>query len=276
MNPIIALRRCGGAARRVTLLRAGVSRGAILRAVERGHIVRHPGCYALPRTPDAVLWAVRTSGVATCLSALRIAGVALRDDPVPHVWVPEHRGGRADAAVVWHRTSAYARSEVGSMEASLDLAGLCVTPLDQLIAIDSALNQGLVTRDDVAAFRIGSRERRAWLMSHCDDRAESLLETIARVRLEEAGLTVASQVWFRGIGSVDLLVEGAVVVELDGRAHHSDVAAFRRDRARDRELNALGFQVLRYTYADVIAPEFGVVADVEDVLWRRRGGQFAG
>jgi very-short-patch-repair endonuclease len=62
-----------------------------------------------------------------------------------------------------------------------------------------------------------------------------------RIRLG-AGPTVEVDVAFPG---------DRVVVELDGWRYHSAPASFRSDRARDVELAALGWVVLRFTHADV-------------------------
>jgi very-short-patch-repair endonuclease len=51
---------------------------------------------------------------------------------------------------------------------------------------------------------------------------------------------------------VDALWPAArLVVELDGWAFHHHRAAFQRDRTRDANLQAAGYAVLRFTYADV-------------------------
>jgi very-short-patch-repair endonuclease len=50
-----------------------------------------------------------------------------------------------------------------------------------------------------------------------------------------------------------------LVVELDGYAFHSDRASFESDRRRDRELQARGYVVLRFTYREVIEEPDAVV-----------------
>jgi very-short-patch-repair endonuclease len=45
--------------------------------------------------------------------------------------------------------------------------------------------------------------------------------------------------------------DAAVIVETDGFRHHGQRVAFESDRARDAELQALGFRVLRFTYRQV-------------------------
>ena len=70
----------------------------------------------------------------------------------------------------------------------------------------------------------------------------------------------------RGIGRVDLLVEGAVVVETDGREYHDNDDAFERDRARDRALHARGLVVVRFTRKEVVSTPGLVLADTLRVL----------
>ncbi|MGY2064523.1 DUF559 domain-containing protein [Blastococcus sp. SYSU DS0619] len=56
--------------------------------------------------------------------------------------------------------------------------------------------------------------------------------------------------------------EVKLAVELDGAQHHTSPADRRKDLARDRELAALGWVVLRFTYADVLRDPDGVRAKV--------------
>ncbi len=50
---------------------------------------------------------------------------------------------------------------------------------------------------------------------------------------------------------VDFLWPGRLIVELDGYRAHSGQAAFEADRARDVELKALGYDVVRLTWRQV-------------------------
>jgi hypothetical protein len=57
-----------------------------------------------------------------------------------------------------------------------------------------------------------------------------------------------------------------VVVELDGHAHHSTRAAFERDRARDRALQAAGWRVVRVTWRQLHEDAGAVMADLALLL----------
>lgn len=63
--------------------------------------------------------------------------------------------------------------------------------------------------------------------------------------------------------------EAKLAVELDGARHHTSPEDRRRDLARDRELAALGWIVLRFTYADVLRDPDGVRAKVLEVYRAR-------
>ena len=55
--------------------------------------------------------------------------------------------------------------------------------------------------------------------------------------------------------------EANLIIEVDGYAFHSDRATFEADRSRDNELQALGWRVLRFTWAQ-LRYEPGDVADM--------------
>ena len=69
------------------------------------------------------------------------------------------------------------------------------------------------------------------------------------------------------IGIADLLfAEASVIVEIDGRAYHSDDVAFQRDRTRQNRLIGAGYRVLRFTWDDVVSRPDQVVALVRHAL----------
>lgn len=115
---------------------------------------------------------------------------------------------------------------------------------------------------DLARWQVTSVRRSRWLERHADERSESPLETLLRLAMRRAGLRVESQAYIEGIGRVDFLVEGRVIVEADGRAFHSDPVTFAQDRRRDRAAAARGMPVLRFTYAEIIANPDGAALEV--------------
>jgi len=98
-----------------------------------------------------------------------------------------------------------------------------------------------------------------------DARSGSLLETVLRLALREAGLPVECQVLVAGVGRVDLVVGGWLVVEVDGFEFHADRDSYRTDRRRGNLLVAGGFRLLRFSYEDVVFRRSDVVAQIAAV-----------
>jgi very-short-patch-repair endonuclease len=98
-----------------------------------------------------------------------------------------------------------------------------------------------------------------------DRGAESLLETLARTYFRQAGIRVEAQVHIEGVGHVDLLLEGRLIVELDGR-HHGEWEQVKKDQRRNNRSAVRGYAVLRYYYADVVHHPAAMVAEVLAVL----------
>ena len=59
-----------------------------------------------------------------------------------------------------------------------------------------------------------------------------------------------------------------VIVETDSWRHHGDRSAFERDRARDIQLQSLGFRVLRFTHRQLTHDRVAVIAALRDLLER--------
>ncbi|MCB2413356.1 DUF559 domain-containing protein [Demequina sp. TTPB684] len=279
-----ALVERGGAVRWKTLVELGFAPSSLQRAVNRGAVERPArGVVAVQGASRDAIAVAALGGRLTCVSALRHLKVPLREDPDRiHVGlgVDLHRAIASEALrdVVIHRSVLLSDASGGAhrrgagptgVATAIQIASGCLGPLDHLIAVDGALRMNLISLKDLCFSRPSATERGLWLARHCDPRAESLLETVARWALTDAGYLVDTQVPIPGVGRVDLLVENSLVVELDGREHHRDREAFAADRRRDRALNAWGLRVLRFTYSDVLPSGSRVVEDVGAVLGAR-------
>lgn len=151
-------------------------------------------------------------------------------------------------------------------------ATTCLPFAESVALVDAAVGRGLVRLADLGADRPRKgRFRFERMLRAADGRSGSLPESLMRVALLAAGLAVETQVGLHGVGRVDLLVEGLVVVEVDGFAFHSDRAAFAEDRRRDRAIQALGLPVLRFTYHDVVFDRPRVVQEVAALVRAVRG-----
>ena len=80
--------------------------------------------------------------------------------------------------------------------------------------------------------------------------------------IRSAGLSVQSQVYIPDVGKVDLLIDGWLVIEIDGYAHHSTREQFRNDRRRANLLAEKGFVLLRFSYEDVMHRTAKMVAQI--------------
>ena len=107
---------------------------------------------------------------------------------------------------------------------------------------------------------------RRWALENSHPRAASPLETLARLVLALSGVQYEVNPHIEGVGFVDLLVEGWIVIETDGFAYHSDRVAFQNDRRRDRELQQRGYVVFRFTRDEIMADAWIVARAVERAL----------
>lgn len=272
MDPVRALTDLGGAGRPETLHAMGVTRGALLRAVKDGRATRpRYGVYALPgATRDAVLGASYRADLS-CLSLCRALGLpVIEDDRHVHLAIPRNRARRADdrrpiAGVVLHRHD-HEGGAAGEVSRGLDLLGACSGRMQQLVALDAALHRGLVRVAMLSTWTHTAPERRDWLAAHCDGRAQSHLETITRITLVEERLSVEPQKWVPGLGHVDLMIEGRLIVETDGASFHDNPRAWREDLRRNNAAARSGYPVLRFSYADVMGDRRALVAAVKETL----------
>ena len=280
MDAVSRVRRLGGVARRATLLEKGLTRHAIDRAVAAGSLQRLlPGVLSLPGIDSDRVRACYFRGRITCLSAAQLWDLRLLRRPQSlHLEIPAERGGtvtpsavRADLRV--HRTRTFTPgSPRVDIARALDVMGVCVDPLAQLVALDHALARKDIVLADVQGFRLTSVQRRRWLEAHADARSGSVPETCARVALKRAGLTVETQAPIGDWRHADFLVEGVLFVEIDGESYHSDPRQFAEDRHRDRAIVANGGRVIRFTYADAVLRPERLVADVTSALAAIRRG----
>jgi very-short-patch-repair endonuclease len=108
-----------------------------------------------------------------------------------------------------------------------------------------------------------------WCTSACSA-CSSGVESAARLGFLDARLPFEVQVVVAEGLRVDFVIDGVVVVEVDGSEFHSGREAFVADRKRDAFLNALGYRVLHFTYAMILFDWPSVLSTVTMVLRRER------
>lgn len=274
MDPVDAVSRCGGAAR-FARLEALVTRRSLQAAVTAGDLLRPaPGLHHLPGCPADVLAAAAVSGVRSCHSAASAWGLDLVDPPLtPHVTA--RRGSRA----TFRRTVVH-RRDVAELDGCTDLATTlldclrCLPRRFALVPVDHALRRGLVSPAELDELRWSlprSDSRRA-LLAMADPRCGSALETVGRVDLLDEGFRVQTQQVLAPAGRVDFLIDGWLVVELDGYETHGRIGQFAEDRRRDAELAGQGLVCLRFTFDQVVRNRSWFVQTVRATWARGRPG----
>ena len=214
--------------------------------------------------------ALLTCGVQrSALSVASAGGIwALRPKP-PVVEVSTTANLRSREGIIVHR--------VAKLEATTHHGLRVTTPTRTLTdlaarltahelerAINEALVQRLATPAELAA-ALPSRSSRALLAEPDLTRSEAeqrLLELVRRAGLPRPRTNARVSAY-----EVDFVWPGQrLVVEVDGYAFHSTRAAFERDRARDADLTAAGYRVVRVTWRQIVDQPEAVVARLAAAL----------
>lgn len=259
------------AAARELLVRAG---GA-METARLGALVGARVARALPNTGDIsggpLLTVIRGSmdverviaqqrgAVVTCLSAAHHHGIPVVGRPPVrvHLAVPRRRGRlrggpRTEGITVHHETNPITvdpqRPWLADLPTVINRMLLCTEETQAIVAVDHALNRGLLTANQIRIPKSGPGTPQARsALARSNGRARSIMETLARLALEDAGIgPLEVGVQIQSVGEVDLLVDGLIVGEIDGR-HHDEPDQVAKDRERDLRLKGLGFIVLRFS-----------------------------
>ncbi|HWM35332.1 MAG TPA: hypothetical protein VNR36_13985 [Pseudolysinimonas sp.] len=275
-------------ARRADLLRAGFTDRDIRRELAARSIfrVRH-GWYARVGTADAVVRAVRVGGVLSGIEALRVRGVFLPPPARVDIVVPHNASGLRSPGSHRRRLSAGDGLRIhwidgrrrrlppsrwlASEDDALVLV-LHIAPRDTAVAACDAVVRYLgwsPARLD-AAFARAPRRVRAW-RALVDGRADSWGETVLRLRLRDAGITMEPQARVPGAGAFDGRVSAGVYLEVDGGQHAEDWdgeggSRFERDHQKDLVLAQRGARSIRLTYAQLMGDWAGCLAAIRAAM----------
>ena len=91
-----------------------------------------------------------------------------------------------------------------------------------------------------------------YLRALIDGRAESGQESVLRQIVRDAGLDYELQVSFEGVGRVDMVVAGRLVIEADSKLAHDGWQKQVRDRTRDLALAERRLMSLRPLYQHIM------------------------
>ncbi|WP_022884872.1 hypothetical protein [Glaciibacter superstes] len=252
------------------LIAYGATWRSMKAAVELGQLVRaRRGHYALPGTDPHTLEAVRLGGRLGCISAAADYGVFALDNTFVHIQVqptasrlraPHDRfqrltdHNRHGAELHWDELlhpedgNEY---RVGLTDALVQTFR-CQQPRFALASLDNAMHQNLIRPDEVNEIFAALPRELQYLRARVDARSDSGQETVLSFIVHEAGYKFEIQVRIDGVGRVDMVIEGCLVVEADSREFHQDWAAQKRDRTRDRDLARAQYVSYRAIHEDIL------------------------
>ncbi len=253
-------------ASREQLLAAGATGRGLTAAVQSGFLVRlRRDHYVLPGAARLIQQSVRVGGRLGCVSTLSLAEVFAFDATYPHIHMdrrasryrsPRNRFvllnefNRDGATLHWSRLiepDGGNEFTVGMTDA-LAQAVCCQDPWHAIASLDNALHLGRISESDLNEIFRHLPDRFQPLRPEVDGRSEAGQETVLRLLMQSAGLSCELQVEIAGVGRVDMIVDGILVLEADSRLAHDGWDLHVRDRNRDLDLGRLGYMSLRPVY----------------------------
>jgi very-short-patch-repair endonuclease len=265
------LKRAGGVARSAQLLDGGFSRRDLLRLKEFGVTQPRRGVFALPDCDPSLRAAIRHNGRLSCASAAAHYGLWLRQPPERLHLACNHGHGNG---FVRHRTvrfQGHPHMPIAAVEdVALHALGCLASPASIAMATSAIRLHGVpreLLADQLRADRSGTALR---ALREIDMRAESIVEVDAQHLFRTNGISYEAQVFIPGIGRVDFLLDGFLIVEIDGFAFHSQRADMHRDRDRNNASTVKGFAVLRYMPEHIWFNPDRVAAEIRAVLAARQ------
>ncbi|MFY1621376.1 DUF559 domain-containing protein [Micromonospora sp. WMMD736] len=261
-------------------LRCGLSQDAVDRRVSSGHWRRcSPGVYFVDDRPftDAArirsaVWGYGKQAAASGLAAAWWHGLTRYAPDIVEVTVPR------DARLLRRPGTRLRRRDLTPADVvernTLQVTELALTVVEAAVRrgggpalMDRALQRHLdLPRLWRAHLRNKGRHgspRARLLLQAADDGARSEAERLLVKLLRAAGITGWKANYPIGGYKVDVAFPKAkVAIEVDGWAFHSDQQDFQIDRERQNKIALLGWQVLRFTWLDLVEHPSRVLAEI--------------
>ncbi len=262
-NRLIDMLLAANGALRVPALRLDrTSRRALDGLVREGAVLRRGAAVYLPGTEPGLVRCAETGALLTCEAGARAYGLPWYGSERSTHLAVDSRWGHvvADRGVIHyeHRLPRPGPLDPPVVEPPILAARVlrCASEVQAIVVVDAILNRGLASREEIAARLRGNRHgapqaRRR--LARTSEKARSMIETVARLELEDAGHSVRPGVVVEGVGEVDLIVDDRLCVETDGYAYHSAPGPWTKDRHRDQALLGRGTPTVRLTYDDVMS-----------------------
>lgn len=240
-------------------------RAGNLRRLRRDH-------YAAADINDEVAEAVRIGGRLSCLSLLKMIGVFVLRCTSLHVHVrpgtSRTRKPESDRTVVhWDAWSGHeSPMHVVMLLDAARHAVRCQEPRAAIATLDSLLHHRLMTRQQLSGVFVALPSRFSVLLALVDSSAESGPETLMRLILRTLGVSYETQVVIPGVGRVDFVVDGWLIIECDSKEYHEGWDKQVEDRGRDMAAAGLGYVTVRPLAADLMHHAPTVQTAISDVL----------
>ncbi|MEV7631423.1 hypothetical protein AB0N64_03330 [Microbacterium sp. NPDC089318] len=167
--------------------------------------------------------AIAHGGALTCVSVLRRMGVwTLSDSEAVHVWMGPGRHARAHSGCrcVNHYQQGTPPLGAASLVNALLHFRQCEGDEASFAAFESAWRKRLLSRSQRDQVRAGLPAGSRWLVDLARPDADSGLESLLRLRLHIIGVRLDCQVSILGVGRVDFVVGGRLIIEADGKENH--------------------------------------------------------
>lgn len=276
---------------RVDLRRGGLSSLEITDAVRRQDILRvRRDHYARPGLDQHTLEAVRVGGRLACVSAAAELGLFAFDHSHTHLHLDRYASRLRSPQTRFRPLAELPRDGVqlhwwplintadgnefcvGVRDALVQILR-CQEPRFALAALDLALHERRIRFRDLDAIFSRVPVSKQYLRLQINARSEAGQETVLRELILDAGLRCEIQVSIQGVGRVDLLVEGCVVVEADSQGFHKEWEQHIRDRTRDLLLAERGYLSLRVLYQHIMFEPETVIAAIRRLVDISRAGR---
>lgn len=266
------IRDLGGIVRGKRLQTLGFSRQALAALVTRGEIERlRDGVFAIGPMSEQTRSAIAHGGALTCVSVLRMRGIwVLPTEDGPHVWLgpDQHALRHPHCVCVAHYYRGAPPLGAAPVEIALLHLRRCSGDEAFFAAYESAWRLGILSSAARSRIRAALPRTARWLVELARPDADSGLESLLRLRLHLLGLRLDCQVMVDGVGRVDFVIAGRVILEADGDENHASSTQRHRDRVRDATASRLGYETLRFDYAQIIHDWPAVRASVLGALSR--------
>lgn len=232
------------------------------RRLAAEHLLVRRGIVVHREATPALRTAASLGGALTCASAAEHFGLWLRNTPSAlHLSFTGGRPGRSASGIIRHRRFGdrpLAADPLLPLAEVCAHALACLPPNDSVALVESAVVLHSLSVSAVHAL-LGHRHGAGALSALKEVRGDpgSILEVHLRRVLDSMGLRYETQRLIPGVGRVDFLVEGFLIIETDGWQWHGNREQWRRDMDRDAASLRDGYVSLHFRAEQVWkAPEY--------------------